>query len=182
MVLLTIDNGMRAAELAGLQWVHIRGNYIKVALKMREKYIPISDERRRALLKLRENSDSEYVFVNNRGDPLTPNGVYQVFRRLMDKAGIAGPKLGPHRVRHAIARGMIMQGADMATVQYTLGHSSISSTRVYTQLTPPDVIKKHARYSMAKVVASPLQGAMFEDEVVEAAEAIIAARRSGDNG
>lgn len=177
MLLLAIDNGMRAAEIAGLRRDQIRGNYISVYGKKREKYIPISDDRKRGLLKLLEgrNGRGDYIFLSNKGDgkPLTANGVYQIFRKLMDRAGIPGPKLGPHRVRHAVGRGLIMQGADLVTVQYTLGHKNIASTRRYVNLTPPDVLKKHARFTLSKVIERPLQGALFEDEVVEEAEVIL---------
>ena len=181
MVLLAIDNGMRAGEIASLRLGQIRGSSIRIRSKKREKDIPISDDRRRALLRLVEARDGhgDYVFLSTKGDgkPLTANGVYQVFKRLMKKAGIDGPKMGSHRVRHAVGRGMLMQGADLVTVQYTLGHRNIASTRRYTNLTPPDVKKKHAQFTLSKVVESPLQGAFFEDEMVEAAEDFLKTRR-----
>ena len=176
MVLLAIDNGMREGSIAGLQRGQIGANYIKVSSKGREAYIPISEDRRRGLMKLLEsqNGQGRYVFLSNKGGPLTPNGVYQVFRRLMAKAGVCGPKLGPHRVRHAVGRGMLLQGADLVTVQNTLGHANIVSTRRYANLLPPDVVKLHARYTLSKVVERAVQGLLWEEEVLREAEVIIA--------
>lgn len=177
MVLLAIDNGMRAAEIASLTWQQIRGDYILVRLKKREKYVPISEERKRGLLRLLEGRDGhggDYIFLSQKGGkPLTANGVYQLFRKLMERAGIPGPKLGPHRVRHAVGRGMIMQGADLRTVQYTLGHNNLRSTEIYTKLTRPDVSRKHARFTLSRVVERPIQGMLFEEEAVEEAEVIL---------
>ncbi len=77
--------------------------------------------------------DAEAVFINQRGGRLTRQGMWLVVRRHGDVAGL-GPLLTPHVLRHSCATHMLDGGADIRTVQEMLGHSSISTTQIYTKV------------------------------------------------
>ncbi|MFD9624328.1 tyrosine recombinase XerC [Peribacillus muralis] len=81
-----------------------------------------------------------YLFVNFRGDPLTPRGVRYILNELIKKSAAEG-SLHPHMLRHSFATHLLNNGADIRTVQELLGHSKISSTQVYTHVTK-DQLKK----------------------------------------
>jgi integrase/recombinase XerD len=85
---------------------------------------------RPALLKGRP---SPYVFIGNRGRPLSRMALFKLVRRSAAAAGI--PKaLSPHKLRHAFATHLLQGGADLRSVQEMLGHSDISTTEIYTHV------------------------------------------------
>ncbi|MEX2532401.1 MAG: site-specific tyrosine recombinase XerD [Nitriliruptoraceae bacterium] len=73
------------------------------------------------------------VFVNTRGGRLTRQGVWKVVHRYADKAGIA-QSVSPHTLRHSFATHLLDGGADVRIVQELLGHASIATTQIYTQV------------------------------------------------
>ncbi|MEM9467422.1 MAG: site-specific tyrosine recombinase [Actinomycetota bacterium] len=77
--------------------------------------------------------DAEAVFLNQRGGRLSRQGAFGVIRKRGADAGIAG-ELSPHVLRHSCATHMLDHGADIRTVQELLGHASISTTQIYTQV------------------------------------------------
>jgi integrase/recombinase XerD len=95
-----------------------------------EEYLPIrlellSDEERRDVL-----------FINARGRGLTRQGMWEIVKRNGRLAGIDPASLSPHVLRHSAATHMVEGGADLRTVQEMLGHASISTTQVYTRVSP----------------------------------------------
>ena len=92
--------------------------------------------RGRALLvpdQWRRRSDAEAVFLNGRGQRLTRQAAWAIVRRYGRAAGITGD-LSPHVLRHTCATHLLDHGADLRVVQEMLGHASISTTQVYTQV------------------------------------------------
>lgn len=79
---------------------------------------------------------TDAVFVNHRGGRLSRQGAWQVVRRSADAAGIPTTSVSPHVLRHSAATHMVEGGADLRTVQEMLGHASITTTQVYTKVTP----------------------------------------------
>lgn len=73
------------------------------------------------------------VFVNTRGGRLTRQGVWKAVHRYADKAGIA-QSVSPHTLRHSFATHLLDGGADVRIVQELLGHASIATTQIYTQV------------------------------------------------
>jgi len=143
-----IDSGARASEIATLRRQNINENTIKVSGKTGEREVPISDETRRLLLALiAANRAGDYVFTNQRGQPLTRHGVYWIIRAYMRQAGIQGPKLGSHRVRHAFGKGYLVNGGDLRSLQEIMGHSHISTTQKYASLNLNDVVAKHHQFT-----------------------------------
>ena len=83
-------------------------------------------------------SSGRAMFLNRRGDRLTRQGFWLILRRLAAKAGIDS-KLSPHTLRHSFATHLLQGGAPLRHVQELLGHSSITTTQVYTHLTSEHV-------------------------------------------
>ena len=76
---------------------------------------------------------SEYVFVNQEGEPISRQVVYEVVKNAAKKANIK-LKVSPHTLRHCFATHMLENGADIRSVQEMLGHSDISTTQIYLNI------------------------------------------------
>lgn len=94
-----------------------------------EKYI---NNGRRELM-MHHNKEHDYLLVNARGGPLTTRGLRMILNRIIEKSSLNG-NIHPHMIRHSFATHLLNQGADLRTVQELLGHSSLSSTQVYTHV------------------------------------------------
>jgi integrase/recombinase XerD len=98
-------------------------------------YLPMRMEMRRG------NRDQGTLFLNARGGSLTRQGVWDIVKRNGRRAGIATDRLSPHVLRHSAATHMVEGGADLRTVQEILGHASISTTQVYTHVSPQHLLE-----------------------------------------
>lgn len=83
-----------------------------------------------------DSIDPGAVFVSVRGRRLTRQAVWQIIKKVATKADISADKVSPHVLRHSAATHMIEGGADLRTIQELLGHASISTTQVYTRVSP----------------------------------------------
>jgi integrase/recombinase XerC len=83
---------------------------------------------------LMEQKRHDRVFVNQKGEPLTARGIEYLLEKAARTAGISR-NVHPHMLRHSFATHMLDNGADLRLVQELLGHSSISTTQIYTHVT-----------------------------------------------
>lgn len=90
--------------------------------------------------------DSKYLFTNRRGKPLTSRYVQIMIKQYGEKAGIT-KKVTPHVLRHSYATHLLKNGVDIRVIQQLLGHSSLSTTQIYTSV-DMDTIK--SVYDQAK--------------------------------
>lgn len=81
------------------------------------------------------------VFLNLRGGRLTRQGIFSIVKQRAAEAGIDPDKVSPHVLRHSAATHMLEAGADLRTVQEILGHATISTTQVYTRVSPAHVME-----------------------------------------
>ena len=83
---------------------------------------------------LRQAQEVKALFVNQRKDRLTRQWVWTVLKNRAKTAGLSKP-ITPHVLRHSFATHMLQGGASLRHVQELLGHSSITTTQVYTHVT-----------------------------------------------
>lgn len=145
--------GARVSEASGLllSWVNISDREVKVfGKRSKERIIPLSRSGAFAMdcylrearpLLLGEKS-SEYFFVSNKGNQMKPDGIRKMFKRALREAGL-DESLSPHAMRHAFATNLLEGGADLRTVQEMLGHASLSTTQIYTHVTPDHLKQMH---------------------------------------
>lgn len=178
LLTLLIDTGIRTSEAAGLRKQDIKESTVTVRGKTGEREIPISEETRRLLLVLITDK-SEYVFNGHKG-PLGRHGVYRIVRACMREAGIYGPKLGGHRLRHAFGKGYLVSGGDLRSLQQIMGHANITTTEKYASLTLDDTIKKHHQFTPLRLAHAAAQESLFDTEqALEEAEKILKRAKHG---
>ncbi|MEG0285156.1 MAG: tyrosine recombinase XerC [Vagococcus sp.] len=98
----------------------------------------------RDVLMTKTTDTHSYLFVNNRGAPITDAGIQYVLKKLIEKSSLT-TDIHPHMFRHTFATHLLNNGADLRTVQELLGHSSLSSTQIYTHVTT-DTLQKNYRH------------------------------------
>ncbi len=140
MILLTFRHGLRAAEVCDLRWEQV--DFKTANLHVRRKKNgspathPLTGREMRALRKhQRESERSPFVFVSERGAPLTAPG----FSRMVERAAAAadlGIKAHAHMLRHACGYKLANDGNDTRSLQAYLGHRNIQNTTRYTALAP----------------------------------------------
>ncbi len=144
MLELLYATGMRVSELVslGVADVNLDEGYVRCRGKgYKERIIPVYPEAIRALRayidearpRLRRRRDEPALFLNRRGNRLTRQGFWLLLKSLAAEAGITH-SITPHTLRHSFATHLLRGGAALRHVQELLGHSSISTTQIYTRL------------------------------------------------
>ena len=85
------------------------------------------------------NGDSEYVFLNRRGEKMTRFGIYEMLERYVKKASKVVPSIlakrpTPHTIRHTTATHLLQAGVDINTIRGWLGHVSVDTTNIYAEV------------------------------------------------
>jgi len=137
--------GVRVSELLSLKVenLNLELGFIKVLGKgNKERLIPLGDYAMKFLKeylknirpKLAKVKSKTYVFLNKKGEPLTRQRFWQIVKEYAKKAGIDLDKISPHVIRHSFATHLLQGGADLRSLQFMLGHSSLATTQIYTHL------------------------------------------------
>lgn len=103
------------------------GEFAKESLK---NYI----NKDRKLLLEKSGIETDVVFLNARGTPVTARGIRFILNNIVKNAALT-IHVHPHKLRHTFATHMLNEGADLRTVQELLGHENLSSTQIYTHVT-----------------------------------------------
>lgn len=154
MLELLYATGIRVTELINLKVddVNLQVGYIFCKDGEKERVIPFGNEAKNALLRYLEKArtdmisdgESEYLFVNCSGQPMSRQGFWKLLKYYAKKAGIAAD-ITPHTLRHCFAAHLVENGADLRSVQEMLGHSDISTTQIYANLNQNRIREVYAR-------------------------------------
>ncbi|MDN5396890.1 MAG: site-specific tyrosine recombinase XerD, partial [Chryseobacterium sp.] len=137
--------GLRVSELIDLKIsnINFKEQYIKVNGKgNKTRFVPLADYTAELLEtyinEVRSNNKinkkyEDTLFLNSRGTSMSRVIVFLIIKELTDKAGVS-KKISPHTFRHSFATHLLQNGADLRYIQEMLGHSSITTTEIYTHL------------------------------------------------
>ena len=148
--------GMRVSEIVDLKLADIdfdEGLIRFIGKGNKERITPIGDSAKDYLGKyigaarynLERERKSENVFLNKNGQKLTRQGFWKILKKYAGKVN-TGKNLYPHLFRHSYATHMLERGADLRIVQELLGHSSISTTQIYTNINKKHVKETYFKY------------------------------------
>lgn len=155
MLELLYSSGMRVSELVSLKIedLHLQAGYIRVMGKgSKERVVPISPQTKERLdfylrsvrpVNVKKPMGSSYLFLTNRGKPMTRQRFWQTLRSIGEAIGI---RVSPHMVRHSFATHLLEGGADLRALQKMLGHSDISTTQIYTKVTRDRLRETHRKH------------------------------------
>jgi integrase/recombinase XerD len=136
--------GLRASEAVGmrLEELDLDEGVLRANGKgSKERLVPVGSKAVAALAaylalgrpQLVGIRDESHVFVNQRGQGLTRQGLYKIVQRHAKSAGL-GDKMSPHTLRHTFATHLLAGGCDLRSLQEMLGHADIATTQIYTHL------------------------------------------------
>jgi len=136
--------GLRVSEIINLRMQNI--DFDEELLRFigkgdRERIVPIGEKGlsflekylRTSRYKIKKEYRSDYVFLNRSGRRMTRQGFWKILKKYARRTNL-NKNLYPHIFRHSFATHMLQRGADLRTIQELLGHSSISTTEIYTTL------------------------------------------------
>ena len=140
---ILISTGIRIAEAAAISMDDIIASEHTILIhgkgrKQRLIYIscPQTWINLMQWLKIRNANtvNTDRIFVNRYGNPISIHGIEYIYNTIKVKAGI-NVNSTPHYLRHTFATNLLSNGADLRSVQEILGHSSVSTTEIYTEVT-----------------------------------------------
>lgn len=145
---LLYATGLRVSELCNitLQSINLKQRVIRVIGKgQKERIVPFSNRaldainiyldnsRKTVLAKNKKLDGNKFLFLNDRGEKLTTRGIDYILSKIEKKIGVY-KHLHAHKFRHTFATHLLDKGADLRTIQEILGHSSLSTTQIYTHV------------------------------------------------
>ncbi len=143
MLELMYGTGLRVSELVSLTVydVDFYNAFLRIKGKgSKERIVPINNASlkylklyldRRSLLLKKKTSDE--LFLNARGEGISRQGFFKNLKKILAKKGMP-TNISPHSLRHSFATHLIENGADLRSVQTMLGHSDITTTKIYTHI------------------------------------------------
>ncbi|PIE49988.1 MAG: tyrosine recombinase XerD [Flavobacteriales bacterium] len=149
--------GIRVSELIQLKIsdIYFKDNFIKVVGKGDKlRLVPLADYTADWIKKYINNTrnrgkinpkSEDVLFLNNRGNALTRVMIFTIIKEVAKKIGLK-KKISPHTFRHSFATHLLKNGADLRFIQEMLGHSSITTTEIYTHLNTDDLRESILRF------------------------------------
>ncbi len=150
---LLYATGLRASELAGLKIsdLHLEAGYLRCIGKgSKERVVPVGRKALAAVktylkARARRNPDCDSLFISAKGGKLSRETVWRIVRRRALVSGVRG-RVYPHALRHSFATHLVENGADLRYVQEMLGHSTITTTQIYTHVDRERLRKVHKKF------------------------------------
>ncbi len=157
---MLFSTGMRVSELCSLNRdkVDLKRGELSVLGKGRKiRLVFISDQARdhigNYLDKRKDADEALFIRIPKTGTytkdsdlRLTPRSIQRIVKKHAVQAGIMGKKVSPHTLRHSYATDLLRNGADIRSVQAMLGHSSVTTTQIYTHVTDTQLREVHKKY------------------------------------
>ena len=154
------STGMRVSELCSLNRDEIdtkRGELSVMGKGSKIRLVFLSPEAKESLqIYLDKRSDVDealFIRIPKTGNyskesnlRLTPRTIQRIVKKYAIKAGIIGKSVSPHKLRHSFATDLLRNGADIRSVQSLLGHSSVTTTQIYTHVTDKQLKEVHSRF------------------------------------
>lgn len=151
--------GLRVTELVELptQGLFLDAGYVRVWGKgSKERIVPLGEpasdalsgylaSARGELMAASPRASSPALFVTRRGTAMTRQAFWKNIKKYAYTAGITAP-ISPHKLRHSFATHLLNHGADLRALQAMLGHASVSTTQIYTQVTRARLKELHAAH------------------------------------
>ncbi len=152
MLELMYATGLRVSELVNLDInsINLEKKYVRCIGKgSKERIVPIGDVACNYIsIYLNEYRDKltkkrlcESLFLNNHGNTITRQGFFKMLKEQCIKVGI-DKNISPHMLRHSFATHLLNNGADLRSIQIMLGHSNLSTTQIYTNVSN-DILKEN---------------------------------------
>lgn len=149
MVSMLYSSGLRVSELVKLKKSEIdfgeKVGWVRKGKGAKDRMFTLSETLANDLKDYCSNREGEYVFSKNK--PLTTRNIQKIIYGMRKRSGI-NKKITPHTLRHSFATHLLEQGTDIRVIQTLLGHSSLSTTQVYT----------HVSTDHLKTIKNPLDG------------------------
>ena len=156
MIELLYATGLRVSELVLLEshQVDLESGYLSVKGKGgKARLVPfgswaqnrLKDYLQRIRPRLLKGRSTRFLFVTRSAKPLTRQGFWKLLKGYALAAGI-DKRVTPHMLRHSFATHLLEGGADLRSVQSMLGHSDISTTQIYTHVSPGRLKEAHRKY------------------------------------
>lgn len=157
MLELMYSSGLRVSELVGLQvnQVNTRLGLVRLVGKgSKERVVPVGEEAAHWLTRYLQVARpalqlsgrvNDALFLSSRGTGITRQAFWQNIKKHLLTAGVK-TSFSPHSLRHAFATHLLNHGADLRTVQMLLGHSSLSTTQIYTHIAQTRLQSIHAQH------------------------------------
>ncbi|HAX62268.1 MAG TPA: site-specific tyrosine recombinase XerD [Elusimicrobia bacterium] len=143
--------GMRVSELTELKIsdINLDVGFTKCFGKgSKERIVPIGSKAIGTIknhLATRKKKDADFLFLNPSGKKISRISIWKIIKKNAKIAGIT-KKISPHTLRHSFASHILERGADLRTIQEMLGHSSISTTQIYTHIDKKFLKKQHKKF------------------------------------
>ncbi|MGO1072279.1 site-specific tyrosine recombinase XerD [Lysobacter sp. CA199] len=149
--------GLRVSELVHLPatGVNLRQGVLRVMGKgSKERLVPLGEEAQHWLERYLAQSRPQLagkralapLFIEASGEAPTRQAFWHLVKRYAVVAGIDPVKISPHGLRHSFATHLLNRGADLRALQLLLGHSSLSTTQIYTLVAREQLKKLHSRH------------------------------------
>ncbi|MBN8726629.1 MAG: site-specific tyrosine recombinase XerD [Xanthomonadales bacterium] len=157
MLELMYATGLRVSELVGITaaQVNLRQGVLRVVGKGgKERLVPLGDEAAHWLGRyvgearplILKGGRSEALFVSNRRAAMSRQMFWTLTKKHAVAAGITPARISPHVLRHSFATHLLNHGADLRALQMMLGHSSLSTTQIYTLVAREGLRRLHEQH------------------------------------
>lgn len=149
LILLAVDTGLRLSELVALTWddIDLKTGLVHVHRgkggKARSVVLGLTTRRTLLAYERKRQDKTNALWVNDSGEPLSMNGIRQIFRRLRSRTGLP---VTPHALRRTFALLSLRAGMSPLHLQALLGHTTLEMVRRYVQMVDQDLLQAHRDY------------------------------------